>query len=80
MSHLETGRPARNRVTAVFDDGALSFDLAPTATLADLAARLAHLHGRRERALISVAVMICPAMNAGDASGEWRSSARRKRR
>jgi hypothetical protein len=72
MRHLEIERPIRNRVTAVFDDGALSFDLAPAATLADLAARLAHLHGRRDRALISVAVVICPGMNAHAANGEGR--------
>ena len=72
MRHPETERPIRNRVTAVFDDGALFFDLAPAATLEDLAARLARLHGRRRRALISVAVVICPGMNAGEANDERR--------
>ena len=72
MRHLPTERPARNRVTAVFDDGALVFDLAPAATLEDLAGRLAHLHGRRGRALISVAVMVCPGMTVRGAHGEWR--------
>ena len=64
MRHIEVERPTQNHVMAMFDDGALFFDIAPAATLEDLAARLAHLHGRDDRALISVAVMICPGMAA----------------
>lgn len=72
MRYLDVQRSTQNRVMAVFKDSAFCFDIAPAATLEDLVARLAHLRGRRDGALISVAVMVCPAMTAGAANGEWR--------
>jgi hypothetical protein len=72
MRHLDVQRPAQSRVMAVFQDGAVSFDIAPAATLEELAARLARLRGRRSGALIGVAMMVCPDMNAPGASDDRR--------
>lgn len=60
MRHLDIERPAQNRVMAVFKAGALSFDIAPAATLEDLAERLADLRVRQDGGLISLAVRVRP--------------------
>ncbi len=56
MRRLARERPAPNRVVAVFDGSAVSFDMAPAATLEDLAERLAALDDRYDGTLISVAI------------------------
>jgi hypothetical protein len=56
MRHLNHEPPAPNRVVAIFEGSAVSFDMAPAATFEDLAERLSYLHDRHEGTLISVAV------------------------
>jgi hypothetical protein len=56
MRYLQSDRPVPNHVVAVFEGSAVSFDMAPAATLEDLAERLAFLHDRHDGTLISVAV------------------------
>lgn len=56
MRHLHVERPPQNRVTAVFEASALSFELPPAATFEDLAERLADLGDRHDGTLISVDV------------------------
>jgi hypothetical protein len=46
----------KNRVTAVFEAGAFSFDVSEGATLGQLARRLAHLGRRHGEALTAVQV------------------------
>jgi hypothetical protein len=58
MRHHDLERPARNRVTALFEARALSFDLASDATLEDLAKRLAHLRTRHDGTLVGIAVKV----------------------
>ena len=58
MRHLDIDRPPKNRVMAMFDASALSFDIAPAATLEDLAERLAYLRNWHDGALIGVAVRV----------------------
>jgi hypothetical protein len=58
MQHLNIECPPRNRVTAVFEANALSFELPLAATLEDLAARLADLGDRHDGTLISVDVRV----------------------
>jgi hypothetical protein len=55
-------------VMAVFERNALSFNLPRSATLEDLAGRLAHLSARHGRALTSVSVRVSAQMRA-DLSG-----------
>jgi hypothetical protein len=56
MQGRRTERPTQNQVMAVFERNALSFNLPRSATLEDLAGRLAHLSARHGRALTSVSV------------------------
>jgi hypothetical protein len=56
MRPVNVERPARNRVIAVFEASAFSFDLPPAATLEDLAGHLADLGRRDDGTLISVDV------------------------
>jgi hypothetical protein len=58
MRHLNVERPEPNRVMAVFEASAFSFDLPPAATLEDLAEHLADLGGRDDGTLISVDVRV----------------------
>jgi len=60
MRHLDIQNPTQNRVMAVFKAGALSFDIAPAATLEDLAERLADLRDWDDGSLVSVAVSVHP--------------------
>jgi hypothetical protein len=48
--------PSKNRVTAVFEASALSFEVSEDATLEQLARRLAHLGRRHGEALTAVQV------------------------
>ena len=64
MQRLRTEHPMQNQVMAVFAPNALSFDLPRSATLADLAGRLAHLSKRHGRALTSVSVRVRSRMRA----------------
>jgi hypothetical protein len=61
-------RPTRNQVMAVFERNALSFNLPRSATLEDLAGRLAHLSEPHSGALTSVSVRVSPQMRT-DLSG-----------
>lgn len=56
MRHLNHEHPTPNRVVAVFEGSAVSFDMASAATFEDLAERLSRLHDRHDGTLISVAV------------------------
>lgn len=47
---------SKNRVTAVFEAGAFSFEMSESATLQQLARRLAHLGRRHGEALTAVQV------------------------
>jgi len=58
VQHPNIECPPRNRVTAVFEASALSFELPPAATLEDLAASLADLGDRHDGTLISVDVRV----------------------
>jgi len=58
MRQLHVEAEPRNRVTAVFEANALSFELPPTATLEDLTARLADLGDGHDGSLISVNVRV----------------------
>ena len=69
MQHLRTERPTQNQVMAVFVPNALSFDLPRSATLGDLAGRLAHLSERHSGALTSVSVRVSSRMRADSAGG-----------
>ena len=69
MQRLRTERPMQNQVMAVFESNALSFDLPRSATLGDLAGRLAHLSKRHGRALTSVSVRVSSRMRADPSGG-----------
>jgi hypothetical protein len=58
MQRLEIGRLPKNRVMALFEGSAISFDMAPATSLLDLAERLSGLGGRHDGALISVTVRV----------------------
>jgi hypothetical protein len=64
MQGRRTERLTQNRVMAVFERNALSFNLPRFATLEDLAGRLAHLSQRHGRALTSVSVRMSSRMRA----------------
>ena len=57
MRRLSYEPRAQNHVTAVFEAGAVSFEVSETVTLAELAGRLAHLGERHGEALIGVELM-----------------------
>lgn len=69
MQDLRTERPTQNQVMAVFALNPLSFDLPRSATLEDLAGRLAHLSKRHGRALTSVSVRVSAQMRADPSGG-----------
>ena len=56
MQGRRTERPTQNQVMAVFERNVLAFDLPRSATLEDLAGRLAHLSEPQSGALTSVAL------------------------
>ena len=58
MRHLNIECPSRNRVTALFEASAFSFELPLAATLEDLATRLADLRERHGETLIGVNVRV----------------------
>jgi hypothetical protein len=58
MQGRRTERPTQNQVMAVFERNALSFNLPRSATLEDLAGRLAHLSARHGRAPTSLSVRV----------------------
>jgi hypothetical protein len=68
MQGRRTERPTRNQVMAVFERNALSFNLPRSATLEDLAGRLAYLSEPHSGALTSVSVRVNAQMRA-DLSG-----------
>ena len=69
MQRLRSERPTRNQVMAVFGPNPLSFELPRSATLEDLAGRLARLSDRYGGALTSVSVRVSPQVRA-DLSGD----------
>ena len=69
MQGRRTERLTQNRVMAVFERNALSFNLPRSATLEDLAGRLALLSARRGRALTSVSVRVSAQMRADPSGG-----------
>jgi len=69
MQRLRTECPTQNQVVAVFEPNALSFDLPRSATLEDLAGRLAHLSERHGGALTSVSVRVSAQMRADPSGG-----------
>jgi hypothetical protein len=64
MQRLRTEQPVQNRVMALFEASAFSFELPHAATLQDLAGRLAHLTKRHGEALIGVNVRVSSQMRA----------------
>lgn len=69
MQRLRTERPMQNQVIAVFEPNVLSFELPRSATLEDLAGRLAHLSERHGRTLTSVSVRASAQMRADPTGG-----------
>ena len=57
MRHIAYTPQQQNCVTAVFQAGAVSFEVPKAVTLAELAGRLAHLSERHGESLMSVEVM-----------------------
>ena len=57
MRRLSYEPRAQNHVTAVFEAGAVSFEVSESVTLAELAGRLGHLGERHGEALIGVELM-----------------------
>jgi hypothetical protein len=64
MHHLHAERSTQNQVMAVFEANALSFELPLSATLEDLAGRLAHLSERHGEALTGVRVRVSSPLRA----------------
>jgi hypothetical protein len=58
MQNPHIVHPTQNRVMAVFESSAAVFELPRTATLEDLAGRLAHLSEQHDGTLISVDVRV----------------------
>ena len=54
MRYLSHESRPQNRVTAVFDASAISFEVSEAVTLAELAGRLAYLGERHQQVLIGV--------------------------
>jgi len=71
MQGRRTDRPMQNQVMTVFERNALSFDLPRSATVGDLAGRLAHLSKRRSTALASVSVRVSTQMRADPSGGAF---------
>jgi hypothetical protein len=69
MQRLHTERPTQNQVMAVFEPNVLSFNVPRSATLEDLAGRLAHLSKRQSGALTSVSVRVSSQMRADPSGG-----------
>jgi hypothetical protein len=69
MQDLRTERPTQNQVMAVFAPNAFSFNLPRSATVGDLAGRLAHLSERHSGALTSVSVRVSAQMRADPSGG-----------
>jgi hypothetical protein len=69
MQDLRTERPTQNQVMAVFAPNTFSFNLPRSATVADLAGRLAHLSERHSGALTSVSVRVNTQMRADPSGG-----------
>lgn len=69
MQGRRTERPTQNQVMAVFERNALSFNLPQSATLEDLAGRLAHLSEPQSGALTSVSVRVSARMRADPSGG-----------
>jgi hypothetical protein len=58
MQRLEIGRLPKNRVMALFESSAISFDMAPKASLLDLVERLKNLGINHDGALIGVTIRL----------------------
>ena len=71
MQRLRTEHPMQNQVMAVFAPNALSFELPLSATLKDLAGRLAHLSEPHSGALTSVSVRVTSRMRADPSGGAF---------
>jgi hypothetical protein len=69
MQDLRTERPTQNQVLAVFAPDAFSFNLPRSATLEDLAGRLAHLRKRHGGPLTSVSVRVSAQIRADPSGG-----------
>jgi hypothetical protein len=69
MQRLRTERPTQNQVIAVFEPNVLSFELPRSATLEDLAGRLAQFGERHGEGLTSVSVRVGSPIRA-DRSGD----------
>ncbi len=69
MQRIYTERPMQNRVMAVFEANALSFELPLSATLEDLAGRLAQLCERHGEALTGVSLRMSSPPRADPSGG-----------
>jgi hypothetical protein len=65
MRNLHAESPMQNQVMAVFEANAVSFELPLSATLEDLAGRLAHLSNRNGETLTGVSVRVSSVLEAG---------------